>query len=256
MDNSFTPATAAKYEELFARLDVFRSANNQCEIIIRNVPPGVPLPSGCCTDGYVPDKAAFQQAVLEANAFLAPLCDQYGFTFLDDYAAFWNEDTANVRPKLYRGGDWLNPCDQTHFTDLLHFGCKGQMVALMDCARMIYLHAIHQGAIADLDAAPYGPPLKTSTNPDPAMMYRYIHRKVEPNETLTLQSKHSTFNYAAVLLPGTVGGLPVAEELQTDGTKAQVTYTNTSSRDYSLVLCLGTDPANPGQFVAYVEQEI
>ena len=57
VDNSFTEATAQKYDELLARLAIFQETNGGCEVIVRSVLPGVPGPSGCCTDGYQPDAA-------------------------------------------------------------------------------------------------------------------------------------------------------------------------------------------------------
>ena len=249
VDNHFTPATAAMYQQLFARVDAFRSANGQCRIVVRSVLPGIPAASGCCTDGYQPDTIAYKHAVLDANAFLAQLCTQHGFVFLNDYYRYWDVPADTIKVNLYRNGTFFNPCTQQNFSDEIHLGCPGQRVALTDVAREVYAQAPRRtGMITSLNMPPFGPPLKSTVSLDAGMMYRYVRRTVSPGKQLVLTSKNSSYNYAAVFQPGQIGGFPVGETLQTNGAPAPVNFTNHTGKQATMVVCVGTDPTNPGRF--------
>lgn len=248
VDNSFTPATATMYEKLFLRLDQFRAANNDCDIIIRSVLPGIPSASGCCTDGYQPDTAAYKQAVLQANVFLASLCKQHGFTFLNDYNHFWDATIDTIRIPLYRNGSYFNPCTQQNFADHIHLGCPGQRVALTDVARATYAKAAgNSGKITALKSPPFGPPLKSAFPLNPNLMYRYFRRTLSGGSELTLTSKNSTTNYVAVFEPGMIGGLATTELLTTNASPATVYYSN-SYDQFTVVACVGTNPNDPGKY--------
>jgi len=250
VDNKFTPATAEKYRELFARMVEFRSANGG-EVVVRSVLPGIPDYSGCCTDGYIPDAIAYKHAVLDANAFLGPLCADNGFIFDDDYHLFWNHETDNIRKKLYRGGTWYNPCTQADFSDYLHLGCSGQRVALGNLSRLLYAKPpASEGSIPSITAPPFGPPEKSNAGADPAMMYRYLHHKVAPQQRIELVSRNSDYNYAALFEPGAIGGLPLAESKKAGAgaESAKVHWKNEAEDDVHLVLILGTDLNAPGEY--------
>ena len=72
------------------------------------------------------------------------------------------------------------------------------------------------------------------------MTFRYARKKISSGETLTVTSRHSTENYAAIFVPGTVGGLPATEILQTNGQSAKVTLENGAEADLQVVIYLGT----------------
>lgn len=249
IDNHFTPATAQQYVLLFDQLGAFRQANGQCNVVVRSVLPGIPAASGCCTDGYQPDAAAYKQAVLDANAFLAPLCQQHGFFFLDDYDHFWNYQEDTIQDQLYRNGSFYNPCTKEYFADQIHLGCPGQRVALMDVAAVVYQALpAPQGPIASITAPPYAAPLKSTYELDPSMMYRFVQLALDPDAQISLSAYASSYNYVGLFQPGQVGGYPVAEMLDTNNNPAQTSFTNQSGETRTLVACFGTNPDMPGDY--------